>query len=107
MEVARKNNDKASEERLSNEKKELLSQWKADMGLGGRSSDLNTPINRMRSRIANALARAYKELREASPPMDRLAEHFEQSIHADVAEFVYRPPPPAPLWDFSAQLREK
>jgi hypothetical protein len=70
------------------------------LGKGGKARDLNNPLDRLRASIHGNLNRAYKLLRGASPPMTKLAEHFDQTIGSESGKFfAYRPATSMP-WRF-------
>jgi len=82
------------------EHKKLESQIRRATGLGGKSRDLNNPLDKLRPSIHGALNRAHKKLRDARPPMIRVAEHFESNISSASGCFVYHPAKPSPKWSF-------
>jgi hypothetical protein len=67
-------------------------------GIGGRARDLNNPMDKLRSSIHAALQRAYEQLRNATPPMKKLADHLDTSISTESGEFIYRPTSCNPSW---------
>ena len=82
------------EEEIAKLQRELT----AAVGLGGKSRDLNSEADKLRPRIYANLARAYKALRGAVPPMKELADHFEAAISAEGFTYVYRPVGDIPAW---------
>jgi hypothetical protein len=73
----------------------------AALGLGGKVRDLNDLYNKLRPRIHGRLQTVYKSMREANPPMQQLAQHFELSISSvGGSGFVYRPAGAPPPWQF-------
>jgi hypothetical protein len=87
---------------LREEKDGLLASLQANLGLGGKPRNLNALTNKLRPRIHAALQRAYAALRGASPPLSKLANHFERSIRSEGTLFVYAPESP-PAWSFDRQ----
>jgi hypothetical protein len=71
-------------------------------GLGGKVRDLNNPFNKLRPKIHGRLRTVYEAMREADPPMNRLAEHFALSISAEGGSaFVYQPAGDPSPWQTS------
>ena len=58
----------------------------------GKAKDLNNVLNKLRPRIYNTLKTAYQKLRDATPAMPKLAEHFKRSITSKAPCFMYRAP---------------
>jgi hypothetical protein len=77
---------------------EVRKQVNVAVKIGGQPRDLNNPGNRLRPSIQAALVRVYRAMREAKPPMPKLAEHLESATSAEGLTYVYRPamsPPPS------------
>ena len=68
----------------------LESQLSADIGIAGRSRDINSEADKLRPRIHGCLKTIYKTLRDTRPPMNELANHFEGAISSESGAFVYR-----------------
>jgi hypothetical protein len=73
---------------------------KSATGRGGKLRDLNNLFGRLRPKIHGRLQTAYEKLRGATPPMTRLANHFEASIESQGSGFIYQPPGDPPPWTF-------
>ena len=68
-------------------------------GIYGKDRDLNNHFDKLRTKIWGTLNTAYQKLRNADPPMNELAAHFEGSISSEVGKFVYQPAMvPLPNW---------
>ena len=67
----------------------LESQLSADIGIAGRSRDINSEADKLRPRIHGCLKTIYKTLRDTRPPMNELANHFEGAISSESGAFVY------------------
>ncbi len=102
IEKAKRDNDYGELERLQRAKEELISSLKRDLGLGGKSRNLNNPADKLRPRIQGTLNTAYKKLRAYR--MEKLADHFSKNIRADRVVFVYDPAS-APPWSFEKRLQ--
>ena len=98
LERARGENDSVEQHHCEDEIAKLNGELKAAVGLGGRDRDLNSEADRLRPSVRANLARAYRALREAVPPMKELADHFEAAISAEGATYVYRPVGNSPAW---------
>ena len=79
---------------LEDELAELLASQAKSMRIGRQYRDLNNPVDKQRSRIQMALKRAREALRNANPPMDKLADHFETTIDVDMGTISYKHDPP-------------
>src|SRR5262249_21705312 len=77
---------------------ELAARLQAELGPGGRTRDLNSLINKIRPKIAGRLTTVYEKLRDAEPPMEKLASHFEDCISSSTSGFVYAPKGVLPAW---------
>jgi hypothetical protein len=70
-------------------------------GLGRRVRDLNSRWDKLRPKIYGRLRTVYGAMRNANPPMAKLAEHFEASVSSEgTSGFVYRPAGNPPPWRF-------
>ena len=78
---------------------ELLTQLRTDSGPGRKVRDLNSLTDKLRPKIVGRLKTAYQKLRDATPPLNKLADHLENSVSACRTGFVYSPPSPAPAWE--------
>ena len=94
IEKAKCNCDTAAIDRLTVKKDLLLACVKKDLRFGGKSRTMTSEIDRLRSAIANSLSAAYKNLREATPPLGKLADHLESSVRAEGPVYIYGPHPP-------------
>ena len=100
LQKARENDDEAAVGRIEGEKHEITTQLAADSGLGGRSREFSSPIEKGRSSAYGALGRAYEKLRQARPsPMSKLADHFKVNISCQGSAFMYNPKN-VPAWAF-------
>jgi len=83
--------------------REEIDKWKDEFkrvtGLGGKPRDLNSIANKLRPTITATLKRAYAAMRNATPPMAILAEHFELSVKSEGQTFVYHSPQPGISWE--------
>jgi len=99
LERAQSVNDTVEVTHCQEEIEQLARQLKGDLGLRGKSRDMNDPTNRLRSRICGTLSTAYDTLKKSQPPMNELAAHFGASISAEGSAFIYRPVnKPTPKW---------
>jgi len=96
---AKYNCDTAEVDRLAVKKEQLLARLKKDLRLGGKSRTMTSETDRLRSAIANSLSGAYKNLRRATPPLGKLADHLESVIRAQGSIYIYAPQP-CPSWSF-------
>lgn len=71
------------------------------LGMSGKARNINSEANRLRPSITPRLKAAYEKMREAKPPMTRLADHFEFSISAEGGGFIYRPAGDPPPWSLN------
>lgn len=71
---------------------------KGARGLGGQPRPMNQTIDKLRPRIHGALKTFYRQLREASVSMSKLADHFDATIMSESGEFIYRPDPKTISW---------
>jgi hypothetical protein len=99
LEDARQCNDSGRQERLEREQEEIFAEVRKVTGLGGVPRDLNSEEDNLRCRIAGALSRARKMLKEANLP--KLAEHFRKNIYAESGQYIYKPEQPPP-WSFTS-----
>lgn len=74
---------------LEKEKQALIDQLTRATGLAGADRRLGDIGGHLRSRVANALSRAYKRLRESG--MNQLASHLENAIEVGGKVVTYRP----------------
>jgi hypothetical protein len=80
---------------------EINATVRAAMGRAGKARDLNNPFDRMRAKIHGQLQTAYGAMRDANPPMPKLAKHLETSISSESGtDFAYRPAGNSPAWKF-------
>ncbi|MGQ9915699.1 MAG: hypothetical protein ACUVQQ_15275 [Thermogutta sp.] len=98
IEEARRDNDLGALENLTREKQSILDELKSATGLGGKGRKLGDDLNRVRSRIANALERAFRALEKGG--LKKLANHFRLTISAEGKTCVYRPDA-RPDWSLS------
>jgi hypothetical protein len=73
---------------------QLKSNLREATGLAGGSRDMNSEKERLRPTIHRNLNTAYTRLRNAKPPMDELANHFEGAISSEGGAFIYCPAAP-------------
>jgi hypothetical protein len=102
LEQAEFDNNNVEANHCREEIEKLETELRKATGLGGKSRDLNTNFDKLRSRIAGTLKTSYEKLQAANPPMKLLANHFELSISADGTgkAYIYRPAlNPPPEWD--------
>ncbi len=83
---------------LQREIVEIRSIVRTSTGLGNHPRDLNNPINKLRPQISGSLNTAYKKLRICNPPLQKIAEHFEQTVSSKGDTFIYDPRTAAPSW---------
>jgi ABC-type sugar transport system substrate-binding protein len=91
-EEAKKRSDLATESSIDSEIDDLEKQ------LENAISNLNSQSAKLRPKIHGRLKSVYKAMRGATPPMIRLADHFEASITSEGLTFRYEPNPPVPVW---------
>ena len=72
---------------------DLTSQIEAGLTKNGKAKDLNSMLDKLRPRIFGTLRTAYKKMREAEPPLNEVANHFEAAISSESPCFTYRVPP--------------
>jgi hypothetical protein len=77
---------------------ELKSEIRRTTGIRGKPRDLNSIVNRMRPMIWDRLNTIIRRLRSSTPPLNRVAEHFEKCISSNANGFIYDPPPATPSW---------
>jgi hypothetical protein len=101
LERARKDNATVEADLAETEIDKLAEQLLQAEGLGGKDRDLNNVFEKLRPKIHGRLNTVYKAMREAKPPMLKLAEHFGFSISAEGGTgFIYRPAGEPPPWQF-------
>ena len=101
LDDARKYNDSGKQERLEEEKRGILAGVRSATGLGDKARNLNSDIDKLRSRISMAIGRVCKKLEEQQAP--KLAEHFRESISAEKGAFRYAPTLEIPPWSFKQE----
>lgn len=100
IETAKHNCDTATIQRLTDEKEQIKKQLNKDTRFDGKKSRVvATPMDKLRSRIANSLEDAYKLLKKASPPLGNLADHLKSAIRGQRPCYIYSPKP-IPSWSF-------
>jgi hypothetical protein len=62
--------------------------------------DLNSRLSKLRPKFHGRLQAVYKAMRNANPPMNKLADHLEAHITSEGSDFVYRPAGMAIPWRF-------
>jgi hypothetical protein len=97
---ARAENNTVEADLAEKEIDEVTEQLAQTAGLSGKCRDLNNRFNKLRARIFGRLSTVYAALKNADPPMESLASHFEQNISSQGRAFIYRPPNPPPPWHF-------
>ena len=95
---ARRHHDPGAVESLEQERQLVLDTLASAMGLDDRGRRLGDDLDRLRSRVAGALKRCYKAIRQAG--LDKLADHFEGAVSAAGPIYSYRPAE-QPDWRFS------
>jgi hypothetical protein len=99
LDRAREENDTVEADVAEREIGEIDKQLAQGLGLGGKDRDLNNPYDKLRSLIHRRLKAVHKAMRNAKPPMRKLADHFELHIASEASKcFVYRPGPGQPPW---------
>jgi hypothetical protein len=73
----------------------------------GKPRDLNSRYSSLRSSIHGSLQRAFTKLQKAQPPMNRLANHFNQNISSSEGIFRYSPEGTPPNWSFFAPSNDE
>ena len=97
---AKYNGDMATIQRLTDEKEQVIIQLNKDTRFDGKKSRrVATLTDKLRSRIANSLADAYRLLRKANPPLGKLADHLKLAVKAQGPIYIYSPQP-VPPWSF-------
>lgn len=113
IDEARFNCDTAAIDRLTDEKEQLKAFLQKDLRLGGRkafrkndllsaaklSRGVPSETDKLRSKIANTLTTAYNKMKNASPALDKLADHLKEAIRAEGPTYIYGPHP-MPTWSF-------
>ncbi len=89
-EKAKADNSTVETDVVEKEIAELESQLLADIGIAGRSRDMNSEAEQLRPTIHGRLRTIYKTLRDTKPPMKELANHLEGAISSESGAFVYR-----------------
>jgi hypothetical protein len=90
LENAREMGNVAEQERAQSELEALDAEVGRALSLRGRSRDMNNAWDKLRPSIHASLKRAYEAMRNANPPLSKIAEHFELAICSEGGAFVYR-----------------
>jgi hypothetical protein len=86
------------QEELLEERDKLLEHLRQVVGRGGRLRRMpGDPAERARTKVKNAINRAYERLQEAAPEFGPLVCHLRASVRTGLY-CVYQPKPPAPRW---------
>ena len=85
---------------LERELQEVVAAAAAAKGLGAHDRKLGgqDPAENARRAVGNNLARTFKRLERATPPLPRLSAHLRQSIRTEGTAYAYRPPTGTPCW---------
>jgi hypothetical protein len=107
LERAEQENNTVEADLARKQIEELDRSFTSAKGLGGKARDLNDLYNKLRPKIYGRLRDVYKAMRKATPPMDKLADHFESSIGStDKTAYVYRPVGGSPPWQFQPVVKK-
>ena len=99
LELAMRNNDEASKERLYREKEALDKEIRTTKGLGGKLRELDSTIGRWRSAVNSRLKTVCKHLEAAAiPELKELADHFRSCTRSEGDSYVYYPSDASIIW---------
>jgi hypothetical protein len=90
----------AEVERCDTDIEKIISELTRATGIGGKDRDLDTVLERQRTKIRQSISDACEKLAAAAPPMTDLAKHFNRNIAPDGSGtgYIYQPGRDFPQW---------